>query len=99
MEGRVSFLKDIHFGEEHLWVVALIYQPVFLAQGCPERRASLLTELAVEDDDCPGVHELAQFLNVAQEEPLEFLWGVNIDGTLDVAAIELIVLSTVHDNG
>jgi hypothetical protein len=54
----------------------------------------------VEDKDGPRRHVLAQFLHVVQgeESALEKGMFVDVDGTLDVTMIELVVKSAVYND-
>ena len=58
--------EDVALGVAQLWVFVDVYVPVQVAQGRPQIGRSFHTELAVENENSPLLHEL--YKSLAEEE-------------------------------
>ena len=61
-------------------------------------RTSLLTEFTMEDDDGLSSHNLLDLLYIVHEGLTQHLLVINIDGTLDMTKVILVIESTIDDN-
>jgi hypothetical protein len=97
VELLVPALQEIDLGEEQLGVKVHVQLSVQLPQASVHLGSSLLGELAVEHDDCAFRHQVLDCEGVPEEEVFQLLGSVEVDGSVDVSPVELVLKSAVDN--
>ena len=98
-EVSEAFLEQVHLGiEDQARSRHVIDPPVQLSESLPEFGTSLLTVLAMEHDDGPFLHPVADLLHVTEESLSEQMLIVDIDGALDVTERILVIKATINNH-
>ena len=92
---RVTALQDVGFGEAQPGIAVEVELAVISSEDGVEARRPALAEFAVEDHDRLLLHELT---GVAEEKVQQLFGRAQVNGALDVAALELVVKSAVNND-
>ena len=98
-EVSEAFLKQVHLRiVDQARSGHVVDPPVQLSERLPEFGTSLLTVLAMEDDDGPFLHPVAHLLHVTEESLSQQVLIVDIDGALDVTERILVIKATINNH-
>ena len=96
MEFIVTSLKDVHLWEEELRVSVKIKLSIELSESCPEAWTSSLAKFTMEHYNRPLCHQLSYSASILDELFLQITNIVDVEGTLYVTTLILIIPSTIN---